>query len=146
MWGFSDVIAGSIFVVLTLVALFHLYWAAGGRWPGVDEKSLSRTVIGARGIAAMPPAWLTVVVAMLIFLAGLFPIAWTRGVPALVPPWLLTAGMAGLTLIFILRGVASYSHVFRKSNCEEPFATLDQRFYGPLCLVLGTGYLLLLVR
>lgn len=42
-------IALLIFVILTLVALLHLFWAVGGKWPGKDDESLAKAVIGRRG-------------------------------------------------------------------------------------------------
>ncbi|WP_163602926.1 DUF3995 domain-containing protein, partial [Klebsiella pneumoniae] len=59
-----------VFIVLTIVAALHLYWGFGGLWPARDQLSLARTVVGSKGISAMPSRGVTVVVAALIFTAG----------------------------------------------------------------------------
>lgn len=121
--------------VLIGIAALHLMWALGWWFPIRQERALARAVVGARGIERMPGAVsCSVVVVALIFAA-----AW---------PWMpghrLTAlGLAGLAAVFLLRGGAAYLPSWRRLVPEEPFATLDRRLYGPLCLVLGAGFLIL---
>ncbi len=134
-------IAWAIFVILCAIAILHLYWAFGGLWPGKDEKTLTQTVIGATGITHMPPKWLTVLVAILIFMAALFPLIWSGIISSPVPDGLVRAAMWVLTFIFIARGIAGYLPFFHKSNAEQPFATLNRNYYSPLCIVIGCGYL-----
>jgi hypothetical protein len=138
-------LAVSIFVVLTIVALLHAYWAFGGRWPGHDEPSLARMVVGSKGITAMPARGPTLAVAVVIFLAGVVALARVDLVPVPLPPMLQSVAVTALAVVFLGRGVASFTPWFRASQSEEPFATLDRRLYGPLCLALGTGFAALVV-
>lgn len=133
----------SIFVVLTIVALLHAYWAFGGRWPGHDEPSLARTVVGSKGITEMPARGPTLAVAVVIFLAGVVALARVDLVSVLLPPMLQSVAVTALAVVFLGRGIASFTPWFRASQSEEPFATLDRRLYGPLCLALGTGFAVL---
>lgn len=136
-------LAVSIFVVLTIVALLHAYWAFGGRWPGHDEPSLARMVVGSKGIATMPARGPTLAVAVVIFLAGVVALARADLVPVPLPPMLRSVAVTVLAVVFLGRGIASFTLWFRASQSEEPFATLDRRLYGPLCLALGTGFAVL---
>ncbi len=138
-------LAVSIFVVLTIVALLHAYWAFGGRWPGHDEPSLARMVVGSKGITAMPARGPTLAVAVVIFLAGVVALARADLVPVPLPPMLQSVAVTALAVVFLGRGIASFTPWFRASQSEEPFATLDRRLYGPLCLALGTGFAVLVV-
>ena len=124
--------------VLAIVALVHLFWAFGGKWPGKDDLSLARTVVGTNGIEKMPPRWITFIVAILIVLAALWPFGWLHWKETFLPKWFWSLGMMGLTLIFVARGIAGYVPAIKQQNSEQPFARLDARYYSPLCLVLGS--------
>lgn len=141
----SEVIAFGIFAILAVAAVLHIYWAAGGLWPGRDEKSLARTVVGSNGIEAMPPRWITGLVSVGIFLAGLWPMFWLGWIDLPLPSWLITAGMIVLTLIFAGRGVAGFVPAVRRANAVQPFATLDRRYFSPLIVAIGLGLTYLLV-
>ncbi len=155
-----------IFSSLTLTAGLHAYWAIGGKWPGRDDETLAKMVIGTKGLTKLPKASLTVVVALLIFIAGLIPTLWahalsqtssiTLPLPAtflsilelinsVIPVWLLKIAMIGLTLIFLSRGAVTYTPWAKRQNLEEPFRSLDKKYYAPFCLSLGTGFLILLL-
>ncbi len=134
-----------LFVTLSIVALIHAYWAFGGRWPGHDEKSLVKIVAGANGQAKMPPFWLTMIVALLIFAAGLFPLFWIEILPWFLPSILLSLGMFVVTSVFLLRGLFSYTPMARNMGFEEPFNTLDKKYYAPLCIIIGSGFAFLLL-
>lgn len=131
-------------MVLAHIASLHLYWALGGLWPGKDERSQARTVIGAAGIERMPPKPVTAAVAAAIYVAAIFPLMWAALIPYAVPQTLVWMGMVALTLVFIGRGLAGYTNAFRSMNPELPFATLDRRYFSPLCLAIGAGFAILI--
>ena len=126
----------------TLLALagIHLYWAFGGRWPGHDEASLVEHVVGrTRGMRA-PSLLSGVAVALalatggVLVLATLAPTAWDAWLKA--ARWVLLAVFAG-------RGLATYvPPVFRYAE-GTPFVRLNRRAYGPLCLAIALGILVL---
>ncbi|WP_457586480.1 DUF3995 domain-containing protein [Ensifer canadensis] len=140
----SVALAWAIFFVLSVISALHAYWAWGGLWPGRDEASLAKTVIGAPGLETMPPAGLTAMVALLIFIAGLLPLIFVSGVPWNLPAKLVWMAMVALATIFFARGILPFTPIFRSRHPQEPFATLDRRFYGPLCLLIGAAYVLVL--
>lgn len=127
-----------------MIAVLHAYWAWGGLWPGHDEASLAKTVIGAPGLETMPPAGLTAMVALLIFIAGLLPLIFVSSAPSSLLAKLAWMAMVLLAAIFLVRGVLAFTPIFRGRHPQEPFATLDRRFYGPLCLLIGAAYVLVL--
>ena len=114
------IISISLFVALSIVALIHVYWAFGGHWPGQDEQSLVRSVVGTKGLTTMPPFWLTMIVALLIFAAGLFPLFWIGILPWFLPPILLSLGMIVVTSVFLLRGLFSYTPMARNMSLKNP--------------------------
>jgi hypothetical protein len=132
--------------VLWLIAALHAYWGAGGRWPGADERSLARTVVGSKGIERMPPPAACHGVAVVLLAAGALPLLAVGLAQAPWPSALTFAGLAGCAFVFIARGIIAYIPAFRRFGPEEPFATLDKRLYAPLCLALGAGFLTLLLR
>ncbi len=138
------VIAILIFLVLGGIAGLHAYWALGGLWPCRDEATLVRTVVGTKHRSTMPPAWLSLVVAALIFAAALLPLFATPVLSGALPSMLVYSGLTVLAAIFVARGLAAFTGAFHRRHGTEPFMTLDRRIYGPLCLLIGAGYLALL--
>lgn len=134
-------LAALIFVPLLAVAISHLVWAAGGTWPIHNEELLAKAVVGRPGIARMPRA-ASLLVAILILGAGIAALALADPVGG--GPVLTLVGML-LAAVFLVRGIAGYSARWRRAFPEEPFATLDRKTYSPLCLFIGSGFLLLAI-
>jgi hypothetical protein len=131
--------------VVLAAALFalsatHLYWGLGGRWPGHDEASMVEHVVGrTRGMRA--PGFLASAAVALALAAGGFLVLATLA----RTPWdpLLQVARWALFAVFAGRGLATYaSPVFRYAE-GTPFATLNRRAYGPLCLAIALGILVL---
>lgn len=142
----SAIIAVAVFLTLLITAIIHVYWAAGGYWPGTDSRSLAKAVVGTNGIEKMPPNWITGLVSLGIFLAALWPLFWLEWIVLPLPRWSVAAGLIVLTLIFLGRGVAGFVPAIRRANSEEPFASRDRRYFSPLILLIGIGLLYLLIR
>lgn len=143
----SGIVAVAMSVILLSIAGLHVYWAFGGKWPGSSERDLVNAVAGIGD--KMPPPFACLVVAMVLALMAVIPLI-ASGIlddrPLAVVglegalPWLL-ASAAG---IFLLRGLVTFAaRLFPKiiEGRHPKFVTLDRRFYGPLCLILGAAYL-----
>ncbi|CAN5466527.1 DUF3995 domain-containing protein [soil metagenome] len=130
------VLAAALFAL----AGIHLYWGFGGRWPGHDEASLVEHVVGrTRGMGA-PGLLASVAVALALAAGGVLVLTSLAKTPW--DGWLQAARWI-LFLVFAGRGVAAYvPAVFRYAE-GTPFATLNRRAYGPLCLAIGLGILVL---
>ncbi len=133
-------------LLLCLIGAIHAYWGFGGRWPAQDERSLARMVVGSKDIERMPGKAACLLVAAMLFGIALWPQFLIGALPELWPHWLTAVAGAVIALAFFGRGIISYIPALRFLGPEEPFATLDRRFYAPLCLLLGLLVLLLLVR
>jgi len=129
------VVAAVTSAVLIVLALWHVYWAFGGRLahaaalPIKDGKPLFR-----------PSAPGTFAVAL-----ALFGFAWLAafngGLLGTSAPsrWLQWAG-AAVALAMLGRAIGDFRYVgFFKRMGGEPFASLDSRVYSPLCLLLSAG-------
>lgn len=132
-------ILGITYLILLGAALAHVLWALGVWWPIWDEQRLARTVVGAPGIAKMPPGWASALVAAALGISGIVLFGLTQGM-AFIPDRLLVWAGWALVAVFGLRGLASYVLPLFSVRMEEPFARLNLMFYGPLCLILAAGF------
>ena len=137
----SMLIGAIVFVALLAVAIAHFIWSLGGSWPIRNKDLLAKAVIGRPGVTRVPRL-ASLVIAILVLLAGIVALALADKTGGGV---LLTAAGALLAMIFLARGAIGYTAGWRAAFPEEPFATLDRRNYSPLCLVLGMGFLLLVL-
>ena len=125
---------------LFALAGIHVYWGFGGRWPGHDETSMVEYVVGrTRGMRA-PGLLASVAVALALAAGGVLVLATLATTPW--DGWLRAARWV-LFVVFAGRGLAAYvPPVFRYAE-GTPFATLNRRAYGPLCLAIALGILAL---
>jgi hypothetical protein len=93
---------------------------------------LARAVVGTAGVEKMPGA----VPCALVVVALLFAIMCLWWPPSL----LRSLAVGAIGAVFLARGAVAYTAFWRRLTPTEPFATLDRRYYGPLCLMLGLGF------
>ena len=94
----------------------------------------------------MPPSWMTFTVAGLLVVAGLVALS-ASGVVNLGWSFVARMGAGVIAFIFFARGVAGFWIEFvTKIERTEPFATFDQIFYSPLCLVIGVGFMVVAIK
>lgn len=120
--------------VLLVIALVHGLWGLGIWVPIRNEEALAHAVVGARGVTRMPgpiPCFLVAAGLMIFVLAIWMP-------HTLLGSLVLWIGV----IVFLLRGVLAYVPFWRRMTPEEPFATLDRRIFGPLCLALGVAFVI----
>jgi hypothetical protein len=138
----SMLVAALIFIPLLAVAIAHFIWSIGGTWPLKSRELLIKTVYGRPGTKSMPPKLITFVVAVLILTAGVIALSLADETGGGLP---LTLAGTALAALFLARGVVGYTPRWRKIFTEEPFATLDRKNYSPLCLLIGVGFVILVV-
>ncbi len=144
----TSLVAVLLSAILAGIAGLHLYWALGGVWPATDRQSLSRMVVGDRNSPdAMPPTVIGLGAALAIGMTAFWPLLLSGLV---VLPWMFDWSIfwGGVLFagVFLLRAMAGFASRLWRGRALEPFATLDRRYYSPLCLVLGIGYAVLLSR
>jgi hypothetical protein len=135
------IVASIVFVILLAVALAHLLWSFGSRWPIRDPELLAKTVIGRPGVTRVP-RFASFVAAVLVFAAGI--IALSLADHDAGEWWLTTLGL-GLGATFAARGALGYTAGWQARHPVEPFATMDRKTYAPLCLIVGAGFLILVL-
>lgn len=135
------IIASTVFVILLTVSLAHLLWAIGSRYPIRDPELLARTVIGRPGVTRVPRL-ASLAVAVLTLAAGIFALSLADHDAG---AWWLTAVGLVLAAVFLGRGALGYTAGWRARYSLEPFVTNDRRVYSPLCLIVGAGYLILVI-
>ena len=113
------------------------------RWPRETEAELVTTVIGHKR-GTMPSPSQCYLAALAIFIPGAIALVLAGVVQTPLPPWLVPLAGAGATLVFAGRGIAGYVPAWRARHPREPFASLDRRYYSPLCLLLAAGFIALL--
>ncbi len=140
-----DFVAIILFFVLCAIGGVHLIWAIGLTWPCKDERSLARTVVGARDIENMPPKWASLIVALCLFAAAYLAIALRNLAPISFPQPLAFIGGLGATAVFGFRGIFGVMPAFEKLTPEQPFLSLNRRFYSPLCALIGFAFGMLVI-
>ena len=133
-------------IVMVALAGLHAYWGLGGLWPGTDQQSLARIVVGVPGIRRMPPPAACLAVSVVLLVVGLWPLLATFVVPTNRLALFMNLNGAGCMAVFLARGIAGYLPFWRRLHPEQPFADLDRRFYSPFCLALGIGFGVLLLE
>jgi hypothetical protein len=139
-------VAAAIGIASIALALLHAYWGFGGVWPGTDSRSCALAVVGFKGVDRMPPPLSAFAVALALIivawialsLGNLAPEPWS---PAPLPLLGLLAAA-----VFLGRGLAGYTAAWRRLAPELPFARNDVRYFSPLCLIIGSGLLILSLR
>lgn len=91
----------------------------------------------------MPPQGVTLVVALMTFAASLIPLVWIRLLLVGLPQWLQMLALWGLILVFLGRGLITYTPIAARYSVVEPFQTLNRKYYSPLCVLLGLCLLVL---
>jgi hypothetical protein len=141
----TALIAVLVFVTLLAISLLHLAWALGSPFPCKDREALVRSVVGRSGGGGMPPDLSSALVAAAIFLAALWPLMMQGWILTSVPVTLQGLGALVLIAVFLGRGIIGMTPWFRSLLPEEPFVTLNRKYYSPLCIVLGLCYLIILI-
>lgn len=124
-------------LALVALALIHAYWAFGGLWPAQSEPALVNTVVGITHAQTMPPRLITLTVAAALFAAG--GLAFVRGILGWKAVILVRLPLAGLAILFAIRGVMAYMPG-PLANATEPFAQLNLYAYSPGILVLSLAF------
>jgi hypothetical protein len=126
------------FAILTAISAIHVYWAFGGKWGSaaalpelggqkVLNPDIFSTLIVATGLGAMAVLHLHKI--------SLFALP--------LPNWLDSKGLWVITAIFFIRAIGDFRYVgFFKKVKNSLFASLDTKYYSPLCLIISLNALL----
>lgn len=129
------VLAALICIILSILALWHVYWAFGGT---VGKSAAIPEFNGAPTIAPSQAGTLAVAVALIV--AALVVGAVGDLVTLALPPDLLLWCGRALACLFLLRAIGDFRFLgFFKRVRGTRFAGMDTLVYAPLCLALSAG-------
>ena len=118
--------------ILSVLALIHIYWAAGGRWAA---NQVTPKLADGQPMFVPGPVATLAVAALLLFAAAIS----ARVVFGEFRQWLMYA----MALAFALRAVGEFRYCgFFKRIRSTEFAYWDTRVYSPLCVVMAALALL----
>lgn len=124
-------------VVLAAIAALHVYWGVRGelgRSAALPEVEGRPVFVPTRVACFAVATLLAIAVWVLLVGAGLLPDLGQR--------WLGVAGPIAVGVVLLARAVGDFRYVgFFKRVRGSRFATLDSRYFSPLCLLLGLGAL-----
>ena len=135
----SVVLAG----ILSIAGLLHALWGFGVTFPAANAQQLARMVVGKRGITKMPSMTACLFVAASLFAFAFLALVLGRYVTVPVSKWLVAAAGAGAAMAFMGRGILGVLPAFERALPEQPFLSLNRRFYSPLIFLIGVGFALL---
>ncbi|MEZ5945692.1 MAG: DUF3995 domain-containing protein [Hyphomonas sp.] len=129
--------------ILAIAGLLHALWGFGVTFPAANEQQLARMVVGRRGITKMPSLAACLFVAVWLFAFAGLALMLGRFAPLPVSKWLVAFAGSGAALIFVGRGIVGVLPAFERAAPEQPFLSLNRRFYSPLIFLIGVGFALL---
>ena len=135
-------LASLMFVLLLSIAVAHLMWSIGQTWPIRTEKLLAQTVVGTRDIQHMPPRLVSFAIALGTLIAGVLALSLADHDSGGL---LLTVLGIPFAAIFLGRGIVGYTSWWADKTPEPNFRLNDRRVYSPVCLLLGAGFLALVI-
>ncbi|HEY6726370.1 MAG TPA: DUF3995 domain-containing protein [Polyangiaceae bacterium] len=121
---------------LVLLALLHVYWGLGGRWPGCDRAALAELVAGTRD---MPSAIACHGVASMLSFGALLVLAATDVLTLPLPRSAVALGAWALVAALAFRGIGGFFEArWRPEIRSFRYHRWSLRLYSPLCLSLAT--------
>jgi hypothetical protein len=135
-------VAGVVALILSSLALLHLYWAFGGAWGAKDAVPQRK----GKPLFKPGPGACTAVAALLVLAAV---VVWSKAAGwslPFLPGYWSRVGTLGVALVFTGRAAGDFRWVglFKRERSSR-FARLDSWVYSPLCLLLGIGALLVAI-
>ncbi|MGW6441497.1 DUF3995 domain-containing protein [Lentzea sp. NPDC055074] len=118
--------------VLLAVGVLHVVWTFSP-WPLRTREEFARRVVDVP-VDKLPTPGMTLVVALLLVVAGYLVVGEAALLAVPGPAWLPAVGTGVVAAVLLLRGAAGLVMSFRR---DTEFARLDRRYYSPLCLALA---------
>ncbi len=137
-------IAWCVSSTLFFLSMIHVYWAVGGKG---GMKAVLPEIKGKGKPLFTPTPLITLIVAVLLFVAALIVLEASHILPNFLPTWMTSLGIWTIASVFLLRSLGDFRYVgFSKRVYGTRFATFDTWLYSPLALLLGVGCLLVALQ
>lgn len=127
-----------LFLILFALAGIHIYWAAGGFWPGDNLDSLMDTIYGYTPEGGFPALWLTALVIIGLLAAPFLVVYSNRPFQSHALSILMKIGGWGVIAVFTLRGIVGFfMGSIEPQIAGSDFEYLNRMIYSPLCLLIA---------
>ena len=130
-----EIAAAAAAALMGVAGLVHAFWAVGGVWPGSDEQSLAKAVVGPKQESMPGMAACFAVTALLSAAAGIV-VARAELLDLPGPGWIVTTGSWVVAGALAARGLVGLVTSLR-AGTGQTYHRLDLRIYSPLCLVIA---------
>ena len=142
--GLVDVLLLLGAAILSIAALWHVYWVIGGK------RGMQQAIPESDGQALFSPTPTQTLIAGAVIAAAatLYAAAGLDWPLAAVPQTWVGVAVGAAGLIFVARAIGDFNHVgvFNRGGATA-FARADRHYYSPLCFLLGvTGLAAALLR
>jgi Protein of unknown function (DUF3995) len=125
--------------IFAILSLFHVYWAAGGRF----GSAVAVPTVGGEHIFN-PSAFATLLVAAALLMAMLTILGQIGLLGETIPQWIFRWATFGIAALFLLRAIGDFKLVgFFKQVNETGFAFWDSFLFSPLCLFIAIAAFLI---
>jgi glucan phosphoethanolaminetransferase (alkaline phosphatase superfamily) len=130
-------------VIFLSIAAIHFYWAFGGKQflnaaIPTNEKSEAKVF--------SPSPLATLFVALIFCALGIFVLLKAGLILFPVPLWISYYGLWFIAFVFMSRAIGDFKYAgFFKKTTNTLFATMDTKYYSPLCLAVAVLTVLLIL-
>jgi hypothetical protein len=123
-------------LIFILLALLHIYWAAGGKW----ARNIAIPVNRKGRKAFHPSRGSTLMVATGLFLFALITFGNSGAFNEAVDLKVFQYGNWAIGIIFLLRAIGDFKYFgFAKRIRHTDFAFYDTKLFSPLALAIATS-------
>lgn len=138
----SAVFSFYIFIIMSIITKFHIYWLQGGFWPGKDKQDFIDKVLGN---GDNPPGVIAYIFVILTFvMMAVFPMAVYYKIDLGVISAYEQYVFLFFAIIFFIRGFTMFVPFLAK-KATKIFLEYNKKYYAPLCLSLSVSYFYLYV-
>lgn len=122
-----------IAAIVFIIAIFHFYWAFGGK-TGLSV-ALPQLSSSQDRVFTPSPLMTAGVAAIFLLISGLF---FMFGIGNIYPEIFHKQILSFLAIVFFIRSIGDFKYVgFFKNVSGTDFAKYDNKYFSPLCLVMG---------
>jgi len=126
-----------IFIVMSIITKFHIYWLQGGLWPGKDKQDFIDKVLGEGD--KVPGVGAYIFVILTFVLMAIFPLVIHYNIDLGIISSYKEYIFLAFAIIFFLRGATMFVSFLAK-KATPIFLEYNKKFYAPLCLSLSISY------
>lgn len=134
---FNIIFSFYIFIIISIITIFHIYWSIGGLWPGKNKQDFIDKVLG--NGSEVPSLTMYIFVIIVFLSMAIFPLAVYYNVNLEILSKYKNYIFLVFSVIFLLRGATMFVSFLAK-DVKPIFLKYNKKIYAPLCLSLSISY------